>query len=365
MSTDMLSSFPSNLKLSYENVSHKKVYNSDMLFAVPEGDKMFAWFTIVDNEEVCLLVDEKKETCNKVDCCFDKELARNQTIIYGTTFRYSNMTFFSCEDILYYKGSDISRTNWLGKLELFGSIFKNDIKQVAYNKRFLVFGMPLMNKDFNSLISQIYKVNYKITSIQYKCFNSIGNYSTTQFFYKTQPTSNGSRTGNRERNQPPSYNRLSDTGVDISNDNHVVKPSPPVIKPTPVEYKPKEVIFKVKADVQTDVYHLYGANDELYDTCCIPTYTTSVMMNNIFRKIKENINLDSLEESDDEDEFEDDKIDKYVDLTKTCNIVCTFNTKFKKWMPLRISHDNRGVVDTKTLKQKPSTFSFDSFKVFS
>lgn len=36
------------------------------------------------------------------------------------------------------------------------------------------------------------------------------------------------------------------------------------------------------------------------------------MMNKLFRKIKENDNLDSIEESDDELEFEDQREDKYV-----------------------------------------------------
>ena len=35
-------------------------------------------------------------------------------------------------------------------------------------------------------------------------------------------------------------------------------------------------------------------------------------MNNIFRNIKENTNLDALEESDDEEEFENISLDKYV-----------------------------------------------------
>ena len=40
-------------------------------------------------------------------------------------------------------------------------------------------------------------------------------------------------------------------------------------------------------------------------------------MNKIFRNIKENDKLDALEESDDEDEFENDKSDKFVYLDKS------------------------------------------------
>jgi hypothetical protein len=56
-------------------------------------------------------------------------------------------------------------------------------------------------------------------------------------------------------------------------------------------------------------------------------------MNRIFRNIKENENLDTLEESDDECDFEDDRVDKYVYLDRSYKMNCHFNYKFKKWMP--------------------------------
>ena len=60
------------------------------------------------------------------------------------------------------------------------------------------------------------------------------------------------------------------------------------------------------------------------------------MMNSIFRKINENKNLDFIEESEDEEEFEDMREDKYVDLQKTVQMECIYSTKFKKWIPKRI-----------------------------
>ena len=43
------------------------------------------------------------------------------------------------------------------------------------------------------------------------------------------------------------------------------------------------------------------------------------MMNSLFRTIKENDNLDLLEESDDDEEFENIQIDKFVNLEKNEN----------------------------------------------
>ena len=87
--------------------------------------------------------------------------------------------------------------------------------------------------------------------------------------------------------------------------------------------------------------YLYGLNndnkEEYYDIALIPDFTTSVMMNKLFRKIKENENLDALEESDDEEDFENEKDDRFVYLDKTYNMVCLYNYKFKKWYPIKIA----------------------------
>ena len=61
-------------------------------------------------------------------------------------------------------------------------------------------------------------------------------------------------------------------------------------------------------------------------------------MNKLFRTIKENDRLDALEESDDEEEFENENEDKFVYLDKTYNMVCLYNYKFKKWYPIKIAN---------------------------
>jgi hypothetical protein len=59
-------------------------------------------------------------------------------------------------------------------------------------------------------------------------------------------------------------------------------------------------------------------------------------MNSIFRKIKENDNLDLLEESEDEEEFEDTNDERFVDLEKRVKIRCEYHKHFKKWVPLEL-----------------------------
>jgi hypothetical protein len=68
----------------------------------------------------------------------------------------------------------------------------------------------------------------------------------------------------------------------------------------------------------------------------IPNIKTSIFMNSIFRNIRENKNIDFIEESDDENDFENTSEDKFVDLKKVVIMECIFHNKFKKWIPIRI-----------------------------
>ena len=100
-----------------------------------------------------------------------------------------------------------------------------------------------------------------------------------------------------------------------------------------------EAYFNIKAGLNQDEYFIIN-NDEFYSNLLIDSYKLSVYMNGIFRNIKENKNLDYLEESDDEDEFNDDSSNKYTDIDKTIIFKCKYNKKFKKWTPIDCNNYN-------------------------
>ena len=72
-------------------------------------------------------------------------------------------------------------------------------------------------------------------------------------------------------------------------------------------------------------------------------------MNSLFRNIKENRHLDSLEESDDEEEFQNMNEDKFVDLDKRHSIECIYSHKFRRWIPNNISHGHGQIVHIRQL----------------
>lgn len=360
----ILSEFP-NIKLSYENIIYKKVYNSDYIVAIPEGKKCFAWFTSINEKMVCLILEltnNKQVMDIKIaNTCFSDDLAYG-TILYGTIFYNSNNRFFCIEDIFAYKGVNTDRVNWGEKLVKMNQMLKKDLKQLSYNNSFLVFGLPLMCKTNEELEKQIMNVSYNIDTIQYKLFSRVNAYIYMEYsVYKSQISQTAQVL--QYTNRPPQSNTYTKRNTDMtSNSSNITNDTRTNINDTRINDTrtnitppaKKEVVFTIKPDIQSDIYYLYCLNDALkeeqHGITHIPDYNTSVMMNKLFRIIKENDNLDALEESDDEEEFENENADKFVHLDKSYKMVCQFNHKFKKWVPIKLANDTSNIITYSELK---------------
>jgi len=307
---DILQEFP-NIKLSYETITHKKVYKYNLLLAIPEGKKCFAWFTSYKDKMSCFIIEldtkNRKQIRNIkfVNSCFSTSLCYG-TIFYGTLFYHLNSPFFSIEDIFMYKGRNISNLDINEKINKICNILKNDIKQIAYNNYFLVFGLPLIAKSNNDLEISLKNIKYKLAAMKYY----VSNKSNACYILPFEEYTNDFQ------------------------EKKVLED-----KKTERKYEKQTYgkIFVCKPDIQNDIYHLYTSENEYVGLAAIPDYKTSIMMNKLFRIIKENDDLDALEYSDDEDEFENANVDKFVYLDKSYKIVCNFNNKFKKWVPIKIT----------------------------
>jgi hypothetical protein len=343
-SHNLLQRFP-KIELSYETIPHKKVspiYN--VCIAIPMGTKCYAWFTFYGEEDVCFIMEINKERkINKVsytviheDSVFAKMNLALGTILYGS---YADNKFIA-EDIFFYKGIPMQGLYFgekLGFLEnMFQTLFteNNIFCNIETSRKIheLSFHLPVMwglnnNSEYDCVyeIPQKYAENYPIHHIQYRCLADIAPH------LNVYPVKKGF--GQSVQNIP--LQPINDMYVPFRAD---------FSKP---QYR-QIAIFKVMADLQFDVYHLfaYGRNKSCvyYNVAYIPNYKISVFMNNIFRKIKENANLDAIEESDDEEDFENIDYDKYVNLNKYVFMECRFNIKFKKWVPIRVVLPEQKVV---------------------
>jgi len=303
----ILARFP-KFKLSYEKITHKKVY-SDLCITIPFGKKFFAWFTYYQNKDVCILMEiaskqtQQISSIQVVPVCFDRSLSLG-TIFYGTIvhIQQQKVKFFNVEDVHYYKGKHVSSQFMINKLKLFDKIFSHQIKQVAYHDAPLVFALPVMSTNYDSVVKQAKSLPYNLYAIQFRCMTKHQAYLNLRH----------------------------------NNEKH---PQQKTLTNNPV-------LFTVRANLQNDIYDLYCINDETskltkHSIAFINNYKKSVWFNKLFRTIRENDNLDALEESESEDDFEDIRPDKYVDLTKEFVMKCVYHTKFKKWEPVEIVKDGK------------------------
>jgi hypothetical protein len=286
--------------------------------AVPRGQKCFVWFTEYDDQNACFLLEigqqgTQIQKIQKINIQFEPELVYN-TILQGTLFYEEKTRLFSIEDVFYYKGQDMTKCNWLDKLATIGTLLKTDILQKEHPSSFMYFGVPLFSTKWEELLIKTKQVKYRIEKVQYYLFDKVGS-----FLYMPY-----SQNVNRNFDQNPQYNQNSQYNEKPINRQNTVK---------------KETVFKIKPDIQNDIYFLHSPiDDKLVDTACIPDYKTSVLMNRLFRNIKENENLDKLEESDDEEEFENESPERFVHLDRNYKMVCTFHHKFRKWVPVRLAN---------------------------
>jgi hypothetical protein len=386
---EILDEFPS-VKLSYENIIHKKVYNLDYVTAIPEGKKCFAWFTNYKNQDVCFIMDLAFSNISNnnynsnnynsnsnnnssyritnikiMNCCFSRELSYG-TIFYGTQF-YKGNTFFTIENVLYYKGKNVSGFQWGKKLSIMTEIMSNHIKQKSYNNSFIVFGLPLIKNSLEELLKDIENIKYKIEKIQFILFNKANvllfvPYKNINYFLNSEPVVIKNDSLKKIANvivpscKPPPPPQLQIPQIQIPQiqlpQSHQINKN--IIKNVQSHITKREIIFNVKPDIQNDIYHLYCddiSGEKYYDVAYIPDYNKSVLLNKLFRKIKENDNLDALEESDDEDEFEDDREDKFVYLDRSYKMYCIYNNKFKKWVPNKVADVNSKLINRKELNE--------------
>ena len=301
-----------NLELSYEPRLHKKVY-APLYYIIPKGPKALVWYTYWGDQNVCLLV-LLNERGNYSDIKIFPSVFSNQlalgTIIYGTYFQHQRQHFFTSEQLHYYKGAALKNNN---NSDTLLDLFQNHIGQVAYTTTSLVVGMPVITTTYEEAEVQMNVLPYKTYGI--------GIYHMQAQKQAQHPIHKQTHAQQQAQQHP-----------------HAQQHKPKQAQTHQQQHQAQQTqLFKVKADLAADTYHLYAPTDnKLIGTALVSTYKTSVLLNSLFRHIKENANLDLLEESDDEDEFENTHLDKFVDLDKTVLMECVFSKRFQKWQPVAI-----------------------------
>jgi hypothetical protein len=347
----LLKRFPS-FELSYETLTHKKVpSNYDICLGVPAGRKYFLWHTFYRDRDVAYLLELNKEKrivrATVTHTGFSSE-CHIGTILYGSLVcnqpdpatQQIFAPFFVIEDVYFYKGVPLKQLCFAQKTYILKQLFDEDYDKTR--------NTPIDSKTAYTPVYLPYIWHaerpppifpYTVHHIQYRECARICPYLNVIYGLREHPSST--------------------TTVHVPHEIHISQYTPDFGKP---QYK-YPTVFRVKADVQYDIYHLYAYKHSppmdrgrttrpitgtlttvYYDVAYIPNYAKSVFMNGLFRNIRENSNLDYIEESDDEEDFENTREDKYVNLQKELLMECTFHPKFKRWIPVRVVNKDAKVV---------------------
>jgi hypothetical protein len=303
------------------------------------------------------------------DVCFNGSLSYG-TVFGGTIFKTSKQASveaatgrsqFSCfciQNIYWYKGNPNPSLYLDNYVKMCEQLFVDrDILQVSYTSSGLIFGLPILCNSENDAHSTIPSLPYQVYSIHFrsnasprvhqmvttpKLHNPLQDTTATTTttaiptYKQTTPISNSMCHMSKARPQPLQQPKIL--------------PRIPFVKPHDDMLTNIQAVFIVRPHVQNDIYELYVRSPKLslaataasspdyvfHNFAHIPNYKTSVMMNTLFRNIKENVRLDTMEESDDEEEFENIEQDKFVSLKTEYKMICRLNKKFCKWVPIQI-----------------------------
>jgi hypothetical protein len=288
----LITQFPS-VKPFYEKTLHNKVDIKNRFYiSIPMGKKFFIWFTYLNGRPVCISLSYIFKTRNfqqikLVACNFDPVLCVGSgTVLYGTHVVLNNKNLFNIENIFYYKNKRVLFESQFNKFSIIHSIMENYVSSKIYLKQEYLFKIPLISNSYNSIKRRLEKLPYSTYCIQHR--------SWTDNIYLNERV---------------------------------------------VIHKIDRAIFKVEAELGTDIYSLYSEEKgDLVNIgfAYIGNIRTSRLMNKLFRCIRENDDIDLIEESEDEDSFEDVRLNKFM-LNKSYNVECVFNKKYNKWEPIKLS----------------------------
>lgn len=298
-------------ELSYEIFKHNTTppqirEQDEWCFHIPVGPKWFVWFSFQGKKHGLFWLELNKN--KKIQRVFFQEAIPPSSLdisaFYGSIF-YGTQTVchFVFEDVFYFRGNFVHSLSELEKWSLYPDFLQ---KHKQYG-----FTIPVINGNENM-------VSYSTHHIQLR------------HLVNTCPFVNW-----KIQNQQGFKNMsslITNTIIDLK----------PVFKNLKKEQYKCDTVFSVQADTSDDIYKLYvfGPNRKLlfYDFSLIPDYETSKKMNKIFRKVRENDNIDLIEESDDEEET------TVLNEEKHYLLVCRFHQKFKKWVPLHLANSGSRVV---------------------
>ena len=352
--------FTNAVEIYYENHVHKK-FLADIYAVIPKGKKCAMWFT---NKQCWMFQIAKRPyhphppqqsqqshqprqqqppelvTFDDVrmltmPCMDDAWYHGDGTILYGTCM--FDKTRFSVENVHCFCGAKQQND---GSMKRFIDFF-DSLKQCKMELP-LQFFMPIMHVSFNDALKDALAItSYDVFCIQHRFLNRNCTEHKNLLIHLAEPHQQTTPVKAPAQSFFPKQSHAPHAAPHATPSHAIATAPRPVPAPAPMHTfrvpptQPQRT-FMVKPDMQNDIYYvLHNKDDQITERTMIahiPNYKISVMMNSIFRNIKENRNLDALEESDDEEEIVE-REHHVIDMNKCVRMTCVFNNRFKRWQP--------------------------------
>lgn len=333
------SKFPEFARPFYEAFIHKKVDSQyDLAVAIPSGAKRaFLWFTTFGTVHIaCILEVAKNQSIQDSVHVLHQSNKYPKSYYAGTLlsgYLIEGLKYFIADDLFCFKGYEFGNPLPIPHIQ----------KQKAFLDFFEGIGVPDVDPEYRIYCIVMWKrshdverseedgvkdtIGYDVKHVQYRSSNYVLPFANVPA-PKNPWTMVGGSTIEDQIDYVPKTN-----WSDLTNKYKKQLPNLNINFSAPIHRK--NTLFWVSADIMYDMYYLYTKNDIVFQHAGIPNFQTSVMMNKLFRVICENDVLDKVEESEDEEDFEDIREDKHVDLNKKVLMECRFYPQFKKWVPIR------------------------------
>jgi hypothetical protein len=349
------------MKISYEINTYKKVSASGF-YIIPRGKKCIVWLTVYKGAQEAIFFDVDPRDHSRIKFVSIRAIHPSQqfhfddfqgsgTVLYGTLFNHGpgldQQQFFAVENIHVYENACVDHLNVVQKDELLYMLFSKSGLTRAVNAPphvQVVFGVAVKCGTY----AEALKVANTPSIVPYSVYAIQGRFHTqtdNKYYQNCQsqggdkrplkPQGGGERPlkplcgGGGERPLQPLY-ADSNTFAQVRG----VRGAEP-----PLNTK----VFMVCPQHLVDTYTLRCPISNVVEPepAHVGDYKTSVLLNSIFRTVRENASLDAAEESEDEEVFQASQqmhIEGYISSSSPPEraMICTYNYKFKRWAPIRL-----------------------------
>lgn len=343
----------SSMKISYEINTYKKVSASGF-YIIPRGKKCIVWLTVYKGAQEAIFFDVDPRDHSKIKFVSIRAIHSSQqfhfddfqgsgTVLYGTLFTHGpdQQQFFAVENIHVYDNACADHLNVVQKDELLYTLFSKSgpspstraVNAPAQTQ--VVFGIAVKCGTYAEALKTANTpsiVPYSVYAIQGRFHTQTDN----KYYQNCQ-----SQGGDNKYPQGGDKRPLKPQGGDK-------RPLQPLCEesntfPQGGGGRGGGKLFMVCPQFRVDTYTLRCPISNVVEPepAHVGDYKTSVLLNSIFRTVRENASLDAAEESEDEEVFQASQqmhIEGYISSSSPPErvMICTYNYKFKRWVPLRL-----------------------------